>query len=636
MAMRRFYAGFGMLAVVAGWAAATADIATPAPAGLLDGRQRWFSATATEVRNTATSLSLTLRIDSVGAAKESMVPVAPFNALATSLPEWIPPSVGDVFLLKTSLERPDCGGSFPYEHDRSDILLMRHIVAQTFLEGDSIVPRGSAGGLAAAFARQRSRIVHALALSGLDDDAFSLLSALLVGADEDLSPAVRDNFRVTGAAHALALSGFHLGIIVMMASMVFFPLRASWHWRRQRILLTLAAVWVYVGLTGFPLSIVRAAIMLSVFSIGRIVGRDTSPLNSLCVALLVILAAKPYSLFSPALQLSACAVAGIIAFAEPLNPLSYKRRRLHRIAAMVTVPVAAILGTLPLSVAMFHTFPLTFLISNVAIMAVLPLIMAGGVAVVAFSLFGVTCWPLDTLVNATVELLDRFISMVATLPFASVSVYPSVPQCVILALAVVLLAVAANAGIGTSSKIRRLGLVSAVGASICGLTLPAMADTVPESECFIMNMSGTTPMVLRDGRRIVVAPSNHPRHLEATSRRILSSLSSYIDATRADTVLITQNDFDLGRFSRRGDVFDIAGKRVAIVWHRPSATDTATHVDYAVVCSRYTGSGAELAKAWQADTVAISRDVSPSKERAISDSCTCPTISLRDRFLRLH
>lgn len=147
-------------------------------------------------------------------------------------------------------------------------------------------------------ADRRMIIVDILAHTGLNDAAYGLLAALLTGYGDDLDYEIRENFRATGIAHALALSGFHVGIIAMIAGFILFPLRAWPRLRPWRYLIMLIILWLYAAMVGMSDSIVRACIMFTAFIICRIIGRRPDSINALMVAVIVILAARPFSLFS--------------------------------------------------------------------------------------------------------------------------------------------------------------------------------------------------------------------------------------------------------------------------------------------------------------------------------------------------
>lgn len=207
------------------------------------------------------------------------------------------------------------------------------------------------------------RTVHASQLSG---PAAAFVTTTLVAEGRMLPQSLREGFRASGLAHILALSGFHVGIVAMIVMWLTRPMLAAGRASRLRAPLVLAAVWAFAALGGMSASVVRAAVMFSLLVGARLAGRYPSPLNALAVAAIVILAWRPAALFDVGFQLSFAAVAGILAFAGPLNPFDrFEHPRLHAIAAAVAVPVGATAATAPIVAYVFGALPLLFLPANI-------------------------------------------------------------------------------------------------------------------------------------------------------------------------------------------------------------------------------------------------------------------------------
>ena len=108
---------------------------------------------------------------------------------------------------------------------------------------------------------QRNLLEKRLQESGLQDESLSLGAALLLGKRDGISRELRQAYSESGAAHLLALSGLHLGILYgLLHFLIIRRIRFSqWKWFALPPLLLL--LWGYVILTGMPLSLVRAAVM---------------------------------------------------------------------------------------------------------------------------------------------------------------------------------------------------------------------------------------------------------------------------------------------------------------------------------------------------------------------------------------
>ena len=622
--IRKFFPSFVFLALACGWIVATASAPVDAPEGVFDGEERLYSMTVKNVKNSPSSMTLIAEIDSLGMNEGHLTPTAAFTVRLTSLPEWIPPAIGERLLVRTVLEPVDVGTLFPHQRDLSLYNIKNGIVAQAFIEGDPIESQGPGEGLAAWLASRRDAAVSLLAHTSLSDKAYGLLAALLTGYGDELDASMREGFRTTGIAHILALSGFHVGVIVMLVSLVLFPLAAWPRLRRWRIALSVAFVWAYAAFIGMPESVVRAAVMLTVLSLGRVFGRESNPYNSLCVAVLVILAVWPFSLFSAGLQLSVCAVLGILTFAEKLNPFNPRRRKLYVPAMYVTVPVAAILGTLPVTVYTFHYLPAFFLPGNLFISMLLPVLMIGGLLILALAAMGIGwAWPCGVM-NGLVDFVDRVVGSIASLPGAQIEVFPTGVQTVLLALGLALLGIFAYA----TSRRWRIGLLASTLAVLA--CVPAFPEDIPTDEVFIVNMSGATPIVARHGNDAYVVATCHPDRLDHLRRRLGDELEPYAKSRGLDSLKLTYGDFVLPQFSRQGSVLNLRGKRVALLWKGSNPDSLAAKADYAIICSRYRGSAADAVAATGADTLILSRDISLKRLKSLKADSPVPVIDLRN------
>ena len=138
----------------------------------------------------------------------------------------------------------------------------------------------------------------------------ALAQALLLGLRGQLPPEVKEDFRRTDAAHLLAISGLHVGVLLAMTMTA-----ATWCLGRRRqayLLVALAAIWFYVLVSGFPVSVLRAGIMGSVFLAAVALGRPRSILPSLALSAAVMAGINPKVLGQISFQLNFTAVAGIV------------------------------------------------------------------------------------------------------------------------------------------------------------------------------------------------------------------------------------------------------------------------------------------------------------------------------------
>lgn len=253
-----------------------------------------------------------------------------------------------------------------------------------------------------------------------------LLLGVLLGEKRRISEEVRGAFRRVGLAHALVVSGLHVGMVGGFFFLGFRLLRLA---DRPSSTATIAALVLYALATGAQVPVVRAVLMGAVVLLGRVLRRQGDIYNTLGLAALAILVLWPESPWSLSFQLSFGATWAIVALHGPiasLFPAAFQRPD-SRIGRWVVSPLcaslAAQLGTGPLIAYSFQQLALTGVVANIVVVPLLALAVGLGL------LAALTGWILPwvaTAFNAANYLvlvgLLELVSWWAALPFASVAV----------------------------------------------------------------------------------------------------------------------------------------------------------------------------------------------------------------------
>lgn len=151
------------------------------------------------------------------------------------------------------------------------------------------------------------------------DDA-AVLEGLLLGGTDNMSDELYGQFKACGVSHITAVSGMHVGAMcVMMQYLLMMFMK-----RRKAAIVTLIPLWFVVLLAGLTPSAVRAGIMCSIMLISECVLKKTDGLNSLGVAISVMLLHNPFYICSLSFQLSCSATAGVILIAPYSGRVSHK------------------------------------------------------------------------------------------------------------------------------------------------------------------------------------------------------------------------------------------------------------------------------------------------------------------------
>ena len=211
---------------------------------------------------------------------------------------------------------------------------------------------------------------------GLDDDEMAVAVAMALGDKSHITNDLRDIYSISGASHVLALSGLHLGIIYMLLSLLAGSRRLGIF----REILVISGIWAYAVFTGLSPSVVRAALMITIYSFVGILRRDRMSLNALSLTAVVMLAVNPLCLYDVGFQMSMMAVLSILVFYKPVYGLVSKEYlQSHRVMkwlwAMVVVSCCAQIGVAPLTAYYFGRFSVYFLLTNFVVIPLATVIL---------------------------------------------------------------------------------------------------------------------------------------------------------------------------------------------------------------------------------------------------------------------
>jgi competence protein ComEC len=142
-----------------------------------------------------------------------------------------------------------------------------------------------------------------------------VLDAALLGNRYNLRPSTSDRFREGGTFHVLVISGLH---ITFIGGLVLLIMKRITKRRGIQVILSAVVLWSYTLAVGAEASVVRAALMFTLIALGPVLFRQTSALNALGGAALVLTVWRPKNLFDPSFQLTFLSVLAIVALAWPL------------------------------------------------------------------------------------------------------------------------------------------------------------------------------------------------------------------------------------------------------------------------------------------------------------------------------
>ena len=215
----------------------------------------------------------------------------------------------------------------------------------------------------------RDSIVRIYSGWKLDDENMAVISALTIGDKSGLSPELKAMYSAAGTSHVLALSGLHIGIFSAILYILLWPLKKIRNGSLLQSVIVAMVLWTFAFVSGLSPSVVRAVTMCTLYLMASLlVENGLSGLYSLTFTAFIMLLYQPLYLFDISFQLSFVAVFSIILFFPYFNSLvKCKNKILKYIWGILVVSISAQLGTLPLILFYFGSFPTYFLIANLIV-----------------------------------------------------------------------------------------------------------------------------------------------------------------------------------------------------------------------------------------------------------------------------
>ncbi len=246
---------------------------------------------------------------------------------------------GERIQFKAKLREPRNYGN-PGAMDYRGYLSQNGIVALASVREDNVTRLAGFSGMRIGRWRaqmRRSLVEHMLEFSrvriggrfskelSMDQQDAGILAAMIIGEQSLIRRNTRTDFQSTGTYHILVVSGMNVAILAFVIFWVAKRLRAS---EVKATIATIALSLFYAYMTDLGSPIIRAALMLSLYLGARLLYRDRFSLNAVGTAALIMLIARPATLFEASFQLtflSVVVLSGIIQLLLERTSLPYRQ-----------------------------------------------------------------------------------------------------------------------------------------------------------------------------------------------------------------------------------------------------------------------------------------------------------------------
>lgn len=232
----------------------------------------------------------------------------------------------------------------------------------------------------------------------LPQDLSDFLQAVLLGNKSIYSADEKADFSAAGVSHIIVVSGFHLSVLTQLLLMLFLKIFKR---RPLSAALTIVFVLLFMAVTGFSPSILRAGIMQLIVLLAMITYREADTLNSLGLAVLLISLFNPYAAADTGLLLSFTATLGIVVWYPKMLtfssehifdvrdktqfPVLYKLKKpISAVLSVVFITVSALIFSLPVSILSFRNLALYTVLTNLFITVPVSVIIGTALFMVIF------------------------------------------------------------------------------------------------------------------------------------------------------------------------------------------------------------------------------------------------------------
>ncbi len=457
----------------------------------------------------------------------------------------------------------------------------------------------------------RHNLSDAVVRTGTDPGTASFMLAVLLGDDTLLSDSLEEDFRLSGIAHILALSGLHLTILIGLVTMLLSFLRLA---RRGHDLLLIMLMLIslgYAAITGFSPSVSRAAVMMVVFLGSRLIQDCPLPYNSLCVTVFIWLLINPLWLYSPGFQLSTVTVWGLIWLNGRVRELNIRSAAVKNIILLVAVPAVCVLFSGVLIVAYFHRLPLWFMVTSIAgSLLIVPFIAIGALLLLA-ALMGIALPPVAAVENLLYEAMRSLAESFGEASWAVVDgIYPTTLQYILLVLTVL--------AVICTLHYRRVSFMLAASLCLTGCILSEVLEAPSRGhELYLTRDKSPMRVLVRsDEQAYLLLPSAvaDTALCRETFDRALNDYAAYLGRRDINKLEMPSDNFECPGFSMHKNMLT-AGGRTFYFYSGGNVDSLTVRPDYLVVCGRFKGDVVSIARNFAPGEVLLGGDINRTRRR---------------------
>lgn len=527
---------------------------------------------------------------------------------------------GDELLVHTRLSPPTNNGN-PDEFDYARYLKRKGGSGTAYVAAGHwrVVGHDASRTIGKMALEYREKVISLYCKLGFKGDELGVLSALTVGDKDELSDDIVETYSVAGASHVLALSGLHIGLLYGLLWLLLCPLWKRWGWLKPFLLLLIIAfLWGFAFLTGLSSSVVRSVIMFALLALASLQPEKPLTLNTLAATAFLMLLYNPTWLFDVGFQLSFSAVAAILLVQPRLYALCRVKNRFVRyVWGLLTVSVAAQLGTAPLVILYFSRFSTHFLLTNLWVIPMVTLILYSAVFLLVLTPFPLLQHAFASVVEMLLRAQNAVLQWIERLPFSSVDgIWTDAWEVLLLYLLFGLVGCTLM-----RFTVRRIRVsLFALLLLVFYHTFSTIADA-PRRSIVFYNVRGCPAVhCLTDGSRSWLACADSLPDLSRLNR----TLSSHWNRLHLAAPRLISGDYSSPDLSVRNEILTYGGKRICLLHDDRWLNKSSAHpipIDYLHVSKGYKGGIEELTPLFAIGRVVLDPSLSAYYQERIINDC---------------
>ena len=227
-----------------------------------------------------------------------------------------------------------------------------------------------------------------------------IVMGVMLGYTDEIDAETKQDFSNSNISHVLAVSGMHISYIIILVTNSTNKLFG----KKQSKIIASIVLLIYMFITGFGISVVRAGIMGILSCMAFIVYRKSDTLNNISISVLIILINNPYSLTSLSFLLTYGGTLGIIYF-EPIVEKILKsikirnrkwkyiflriQRKCKNIIEVISVSISAQIIITPIMALNFNSIGIGFILTNLMLSYIIGIIVMGGFIQILISMISI-------------------------------------------------------------------------------------------------------------------------------------------------------------------------------------------------------------------------------------------------------